>query len=157
MVARVTLPQLCHEAAIVEHGGTHLLLVLVLVRVDAEASTRLVELVLRAVGADVRQHVVDTRIVGRLEHDASLRAVHLVDAERAAAVAALLPHTVSHEEGLVGLASEHTVGTLRGRLGLGAAEVVLTVHGHHFILSQRVVRHGVLVSRVSLEVAHHVR
>lgn len=39
---------------------------------------------------------------------------------------------------------------------LGASEVVLTVHGHEVVVSQRVVRHGVLISVIGLEVAHHV-
>lgn len=46
MMARIALAQLGHEATVVEHGGTHLLLALVLIHVATEtASSCLIEFV----------------------------------------------------------------------------------------------------------------
>lgn len=133
------------------------------------AGTRLIERVLAAlraatVGAShVRQHLVYARVIRRLQHDACLSRVHLIDAERAlaavmvtiAALRALLAHAISHEERLVGLAAKHAIHPLRRRLGLGAAEVG-TILMHKSVGRKWIVRHGMLVHSVRLEVAHHV-
>ena len=139
-------------------------------RVKAEtACTRLIERVLAASRAatvgtcHVRQHLVYTRVISRLQHDASLSRVHFVDAERAlaamvvsvAALCALLAHAISHEERLVGLTAEHAIHPLRRRLGLGAAEVS-SILVHKSVGSQWIVSHRVFIHTVRLKVAHHV-
>ena len=138
-------------------------------RAQAEtAGTCLIEGVLATlraatVGAShVRQHLVYARVIGGLQHDAGLRRVHLVDAERAlaavmmrASLCTLLAHAISHEESLIRLAAEHTIHPLRWRLRLSAAEVG-AILVHKSVGSQRIVSHRMLVHTVRLEVAHHV-
>lgn len=117
-VPGVALAQLRHEVT-VEHCLPHLHLLVsghlirsTMVAARAEpANARLVEdlLVLGALAVDRGQHVVDPRVVRRLQHDACVRRVHLVDVGAAAistndiAATALLPHPVRHEESLVWL------------------------------------------------------
>ena len=160
VMASIALTQLRHEIS-VEHGLSHLLLI-ALARAGSvvgskAASSSLVELVLASsIGSDIRKHVVDPGVVGRLEHDASLGRIHFIDAQRPPVVASLLPHSIRHEESLVRLATQHALVSLGGRLGLGSSEVGLSVHSHQGILSKRVVGHGVFIHLIGLEIRHHV-
>lgn len=108
-LSRVRLPQLCHEVA-VEHGLPHLSVLLglrqlvgVLASGVETAHSRLIEDLLLVELVDVRQHLVDPRVIRRLEHDASLSCVHFIDGQGPVArgIASLLPHPVGHEEGLI--------------------------------------------------------
>ena len=82
---------------------------------------------------------MNTRVVGRLKHDASLGSIHFIDAERTVVdLVALLPHSVHHEERLVRLLSVqpkniintiylHSVHLLGRRMALNRAEIVVLV------------------------------
>lgn len=121
LMSPITLSQLRHEIAI-EHGLTHLGLLLglseLLALIDAEAAhTRLVEhLLLVHLLVDIWQHLVDSRVIGRLQH-AGLSRVHLVYAQWSislgVAASTLFPHSLSHKEGLIGfLCTQHSVHPL---------------------------------------------
>lgn len=86
-MTRITLPQLGHEVTI-EHGLSHLDLVLIhfigatMVAARTKTTdTSLIEDLIILVGLSVHvwQHVVNARVVRRLQHDSLVSRVHLID------------------------------------------------------------------------------
>lgn len=111
VLASVALSQFRHEIT-VEHSLAHLLLLLclrqlllVLASPCIEAShSSLIEHLLLIQLVHVWKHLVDSRIIRGLQHNARLCRIHLIDAQRPVArivCATLLPHPVCHEESLI--------------------------------------------------------
>lgn len=141
-VTSITLSELGHEVSI-EHGLSHLYLLILVTHLiwsiaawAKTANSCLVEhLILIGLSVHVGQHVVDSRVIGWLQHDSSLSSVHLVYWEWSIttndiATSSLLPHTVSHEESLVWLlGSEHSIYSLGWRLTLRTPKILLSLLG----------------------------
>jgi hypothetical protein len=117
VLASIALTKLCHEVAI-EHCLPHLRcllslrqLVILAARVETTHAS-LVEHLLLIELVHIGQHLMDSRVIGRLEHNPCLGGVHLVYAQRSVAISlaatSLLSHAVCHEEGLIGLLGTET-------------------------------------------------
>ena len=121
VLASIALSELCHEITI-EHSLSHLgiLLVIALLLTLCIESTYscLVEHLLLL---DVWQHLVDTRIICGLKHDASLCCIHFINRERTLVScscvwwASLLAHTICHEECLIWFLSTEPIIVIRLR------------------------------------------
>lgn len=168
-MASVALSELGHEVSI-EHCLPHLHLLIgrhfvgsTVVATGAKATNPcLIEnlVVLISLTVHIGKHVVNSRIICWLQHDASVSCVHLiywqwsVSADNIA-TASLLSHSVSHEKGLIGfLRTEHSIDPLSGRLTLCTSKVLLDCMSFS---CQRTVRHRVFIHSIVLEVWHHVR
>lgn len=135
LLACVGGPELRHEVT-VEHSLPHLLCVRVVLLLKLhskrthscliEASNGLVRALLVCpylLPSDVGKHVVDSRIIGGLQHDALLGGVHFINAKWSLMTVTLTFYPISHKKGLIRLTSHHARALRSGRLRLSTSEV----------------------------------
>jgi len=164
LLSSIALSDVFHEVTIV-HGVSHLCLVLLSfvwgLRISETTNSCLVEhlLFLSDLTINMREHLMNSWVISRLEENTMMSCVHLINAKRpitSCIASSLLPHSVCHEESLIWfLSTEHSIYSLSGWLTLSTSDVGLVVLVNQGI-SKRAVGHGMFVHVVVLKIRHHI-